>query len=78
MIAHPVFVGVTSGTEARVMPSILAASSCRSAKGSGLSSRAAGSTGTRRRLSSFFFGVSLPLALPLALPRALPLALLLV
>jgi hypothetical protein len=53
-MAHPVFVGVTSGTDARVIPLILAASSCRSAKGSGLLSRAAGSTGTRRGRSSFF------------------------
>jgi len=65
VMAHPVFVGVISGTDARVMPLILAASSCRSAKGSGLLSRAIGSTGIRRRRSSFL-GIPLSLMLPLA------------
>ena len=65
MMAQPVFVGVISGTDARVMPLILAASSCRSAKGSGLLSRAIGLTGIRRCRSSFL-GIPLPLVLPLA------------
>src|SRR4051794_7785986 len=65
VMAHPVFVGVISGTDARVMPLILVASSCRSANGSGLLSRAVGLTGIRRRRSSFLV-IPLPLVLPLA------------
>src|SRR5438045_9620587 len=65
VMAQPVFVGVISGTDARVMPLILAASSCQSAKGSGLLSRAVGLTGIRRHQSSFL-GIPLPLVLPLA------------
>ena len=65
MMAQPVFVGIISGTDARVMPLILAASSCRSAKGSGLLSRAISLTGIRRCQSSFL-GIPLPLVLPLA------------
>jgi hypothetical protein len=53
VIAQPVLVGVTRGTEARDIPGILVASSCRRAKGSGLLSRAVGSIVIRRRRSSF-------------------------
>ena len=53
VIAQPVLVGVTRGTEAREIPGILVASSCRKAKGSGLLSRAVGSIVIRRRRSSF-------------------------
>src|SRR5271169_4538778 len=54
VIAHPVRVGVISGIDARVMPAILAQSSCRRAKGSGRLSRAECSTGIRSRRSSRF------------------------
>jgi hypothetical protein len=55
VIAHPVLVGVISGIEPKVRPVILAQSSCRRAKGSGLSSSALGSIGTKSRRSSCFF-----------------------
>jgi hypothetical protein len=55
VIAHPVRVGVISGIDARVMPVILAQSSCRRAKGSGRLSRAECSTGIRSRRSSRFW-----------------------
>ena len=56
VIAHPVRVGVISGIEARVRPVILAHSSCRRAKGSGLLRRACFSIGMRSLLSSRFSG----------------------
>ena len=59
VIAHPVRVGVISGIDARVMPVILAQSSCRRAKGSGRLSRAECSTGIRSRRSSRFL-IGLP------------------
>ena len=52
VIAHPVWVGVIVGIRARVSPGIRAQSSCRRAKGSGLWSKALGSTGTSSRRSS--------------------------
>src|SRR5215212_5365832 len=55
VIAHPVRVGAMSGIDAKVRPVILVQSSCRRAKGSGLWSKAVGSTGMRSRRSSRFF-----------------------
>src|SRR5258706_4526255 len=66
VIAQPVLVGVTRGTEAREIPGILVASSCRKAKGSGLLSRAMGLIVIGRRRSSFL-APRLP-ALPLVEP----------
>jgi hypothetical protein len=54
VIAHPVRVGVISGIEARVRPVILAHSSCRRAKGSGLLRRACFLIEMRSLLSSRF------------------------
>jgi hypothetical protein len=54
VIAHLVWVGVISGIDARVMPAILAQSSCRRAKGSSWLSRAECSTSIRSRWSSGF------------------------
>ena len=56
VIAHPVRIGVISGIEARVRPVILAHSSCRRAKGSGLLKRACFLIGMRSLLSSRFSG----------------------
>ena len=61
VIAHLVQVGMISGIDARVMPVILAQSSCWRAKGSGRFSRAECSTGTRSRRSSRFL-VELPVS----------------
>ena len=54
VIAHPVRVAVIVGIRARVSPGIRVQSSCRRAKGSGLWSKALGSTGMRSRRSSRF------------------------
>src|SRR5438045_4342855 len=54
VIAHPVRVGVIDGIRARVSPGIWAQSSCQRAKGSGLWSKALGSTGMRSHRSSHF------------------------
>ena len=54
VIAHPVRVGMIDGIRARVSPGIRAQSSCRRAKGSGLWSKALGSTGMRSHRSSHF------------------------
>ena len=54
VIAYLVRVSVIVGIRARVSPGIRAQSSCRRAKGSGLWSRALGSTGMRSRRSSRF------------------------
>jgi hypothetical protein len=56
VIAYPVCVGVISGIEARVRPVILAHSSCRRAKGSGLLRRACFLIGMRSLLSLRFGG----------------------
>ncbi len=53
--------GMISGIDTRVMPVILAQSSCRRAKGSGQLSRAECSTGMRSRQSSHFL-VGLPVS----------------
>ena len=63
MMAQPVLVGVTRRTEARDIPEISVASSCRKAKGSGLLSMAVGSIVIRRRRSSFLAMVLLTLLL---------------
>jgi hypothetical protein len=64
VIAHPVRVGVISGIDARVMPAILALSSCRRAKGSSRLSRAECSTSIRsRRSSRFIVGLPVPIEL---------------
>ena len=64
VIAHLVRVGVISRIDAKVMPAILALSSCRRAKGSGRLSRAECSTGIRsRRSSRFMVGLPVPVEL---------------
>ena len=56
-----------SGIDARVMPAILAQSSCRRVKGSGRLSRADCSTGIRsRRSSRFLVGLLVPIELPVS------------
>jgi len=57
VIAYPVRVGIIVGILASMSPSILAYSSCLSAKGLGLCRRAADSTVTRSRLSSLLVEV---------------------
>jgi hypothetical protein len=56
VIAHLVRISVISGIEARVRPVILAYSSCRRVKGSGLLRRACFSIRMRSLLSSRFNG----------------------
>lgn len=64
VIAYLVQVGVISGIDARVIPVILAQSSCRRAKGSSWLSRAECSTSIRSRQSSrFWVGLLVPIEL---------------
>jgi hypothetical protein len=64
VIAYPVQVGIISRIDARVIPAILAQSSCRRAKGSGQLSRAECSTSIRSCRSSCFI-VGLPVLVEL-------------